>query len=239
MIALHRVSKWLGRGHTKKLVLDEIDCVFQPKTHYAILGAKGSGKTTLLQLLSGAQVPTTGWIERRAVVSSMAGLVRFGAGLTTPRQLTRRLANLYRADPLTTSHFVENFTKLGNAMDLPTRFLSLASRQKLGIALFYALPCDFYLYERVFGTKLADMKELVQQAYLQRRNESGMIFATSQPRAARLFGGRGGVLYAGKLTLYDTVEEAIDVFEQLPQVQSTVVRERPHEPPLEVDEIDE
>ena len=43
-----------------------------------------------------------------------------------------------------------------------------------------------------------------------------MILATSVPRRAEQFGGRGGILYRGKLALYETAHEAVEAFSQLP-----------------------
>lgn len=239
MLELHSVSKWVGRGQAKKLVLDRLACRFEAKTHYAILGGRGSGKTVLLNVLSGALVPTSGWVERRGIVSSTAGLVRFGAGVTTPRQLARRLANLYSAEPEAVAHFVERFSGLAGAMDWPTRFLTRGERSRLGLALFYGLPCDFYLYDRRTGTKLPDMKELVTRAYQGRREQAGVIFTTSQPKAALAFGGKGGILYKGTLTLYDTVEEAVEVFRRLEIVDQPSTQQYVDEVASDLEEIDD
>ena len=218
MIVFHSVTKELGRRGRRRIIFDNIDLVILPRSHYAILGPRGSGKTSLLQLLSGASVPSRGWIERRCTVSmaGAAGLVRYATGLTTARQLARMFASIYLADPRAVVDCVEAYSGLGRAMDIPVVSLVRHARQKLGLALFYALPCDFYLFDAILSTKLPDMKEIVDQAYMQRRSESGIIFTTSQPRAARAFGGKGGVIHGGKLSLFESVDEAIDVYHTLP-----------------------
>lgn len=223
MIVFHSVTKELGRRGRRRIIFDNVDLAILPRSHYAILGPRGSGKTSLLQLLSGTSIPTQGWIERRCTVSmpGAGGLIRHATGLTTARQLARRFASIYHADPRAVVDFVEALSGLGRAMDSPVGSLVKHARQKLGLALFYGLPCDFYLFDTFLGTKLPDMKKLVDQAYIQRRSESGMIFTTSQPRAARAFGGKGGVIHDGKLSLFDSVDEAIALYQTLPVEAST------------------
>ncbi len=217
MITLHSVTKEVGHGARRKRVVDDVSCVIPPLSHYTILGARGSGKTTLLRLLSGAQMPTEGWVERRGSVSVVGGaiLVRHGTGLTTPKHLARRLATVYHADPLAVVDFVEQFSGLGRAMDLPVSTLTRIARQKLALALFYGLPCDYYLFDSTIGTRLQDMQALIGRAFAERWQHAGMILATSNQRAARAFGGRGGIIHGGKLMLFETAEEAIDEYERL------------------------
>jgi capsular polysaccharide transport system ATP-binding protein len=227
MIVFHDVTKVLGRGAHKHTVLGNINWLLEPRSRIAILGHPGSGKTTLLHLLSGAMLPTSGWIDRQAIVSSTVPLLRFGlrSGRTT-RQLIRVLCRSYRSDPDEIASFVEPFANARDMLDIPLRHLPRAKRRCLSLALFYAFPCDYYLFERTHITRIAEMRERCAQMLQQRSKDAGMILATSRPGAALQFGGIGGVLYKGTLTFYESVGVAVSEFEKLvPPPPPTFIRE--------------
>lgn len=215
MITLHSVTKVVGRGSARRTLLDEVNWTLPPRARYAILGQRGAGKTTLVEILSGTQFPTEGWVERRAVVSSTGGLLRFAPPRGTPRQLVRRLSNVYNADDQGISEFVEVFSELEGAMDTPIRELPRLARQRLSLGLFYGFPCDYYLFDEQSGTRNVRMKEKVRSAQLQRREEAGMVLVTTSVRDAVDFGGIGGVLFQGELSFFESVEEAVVVFERI------------------------
>lgn len=217
MITFHDVTKILGRRTRERIALDGVDFFVPAKDKLVVLGVRGAGKTTFLDILSGIQLPTYGWVERRGVVSlpGWSWLLRHGSILTTPRQLARRLATAFHASPRQVAEFTEEFSGLAEGMDLPTPYLAAEARQRLGLALYYALPCDLYLYDGTFESPHPAMKARCEEAYLQRREEAGMILATHLPKVARKFGGRGAVLHQGKLKVFRTIDEAIEVHEKL------------------------
>ena len=225
MITLHSISKEVGRGHEKRLVLDDISWVIPARSHHVILGQKGAGKTTFLQVLVGMAFPTKGWIERRGVISAIGALARFGAPPTTTRQLCHRLATLYHADFKEIDGFVEKFAELEGLMDRPMTTLTSRVRQKVSLALFYGLPCDLYLFDGAFETNIAELKDWCRAAFLRRQQEASTLLVTSVPNIAREFGGRGGLFYRGKLTIFSTVEEAIAEYEALPPVDEALLSE--------------
>ncbi len=215
-IALHRVTKFVGKGRRRALVLDDVSWTMPPRRKIAILGQRGAGKSTLLEIISGAQVPTTGWVERRAVVSPVHGFVRYGTGTTTALQLAELMSVLFRTADSALARFVEQFAELEGQMNVPVRQLTRHQRQGLNVALFYGLPCDFYLFDGRFDLGSGETRTRCREAFRQRQKSAGMILTTDRPRVALDFGGSGGVLHCGKIALFETVEEAIEVFEALP-----------------------
>lgn len=235
MLILHSVTKELGRGRQKVLVLDDIDLVIPQGTRLAILGQSGSGKTTFLKILSGSLFPTSGWVERRAIVSTTESLARHGSVLTTPRQLAHRLASLYRADGDEISRFIEHFADLSAVMDVPVKLLTRKTVNDLNLALYYALPCDFYLFDQSFQSRSASLKRRASAAFQQRQKEAGTILATSSPQTALEFGGIGAILFRGRLTFFKSVIEAANIFEQL-QIEYPVTLKKPLPRKLSVEE---
>ena len=222
MIALHNVTKTVGRGDRQLLVLDDINWDIPDMSKIAVLGHRGSGKTTLLELISGAQTPTRGWVQRRAVVSARPGLTRHATKLTTPRTLISHLSVLYRADAQELARFVEEFGDLHDVMDVAISRLTGLIRQRIDLSLFYGLPCDFYLFDNKVHLGAIDLRDRAQAVFQQRREQAGMILFTSVPRQARDFGGTGALLHRGKVFIFEQLEDAISAYEYLPPDDPTI-----------------
>lgn len=215
MLRLHEVTKFVGRGTRRRLILDAISWEIPPRAKIAILAHPGSGKTTFLNALSGGRMPTSGWIERRGIVSPLSSLSRQGGPLTTPRQLIARLAPFFNYEPTDMVDFIERFAGLQGRMDSPLQNLNPVTTQALNLALFYGIPCDYYLIDQRINLGPREIRARVWEAYLQRRRHAGFIMATSLAKEARKVGGAGAILHRGKIVMFDTVEDAIEVFSQI------------------------
>jgi capsular polysaccharide transport system ATP-binding protein len=235
MLALHDVSKVVGHGVRRRLVLDNISWEIPPRAKIAILGHVGSGKSELLALLSGAEVPTTGWVERRAVVLPTFAFLRHGRGPTTPRQLIRRLSPLFRYDPEELSTFVSSIANLRRDMDIPISKLTPGVRSKLNVALTYGVPCDFYLFNKRISFGPPEMRGAARKAFELRCEHAGVILATNIVKEARDLGGAGAVLHRGKIVLFDDVEEAIELFARIKPDDPIVERDQGEDPDDEPD----
>ena len=214
MIVLKAVTKVAWRGRARRLILDRIDATFESGVHYAILGGRGSGKSTLLRLLGDLQKPTKGSITRFGTVSLPMGY-SVNAGDKTGRQLVHLVSDLYGSDTRAVLDFVAQFSELDDALELPLSALEVEARARLFYSLGYAIPVDFYLFDGIMATGDASFQARCRSAFESRRRTAGTIFATRDPRQAKAYGERGGVLHGGRLFLYDSVDEAIDVFEGL------------------------
>ena len=190
MLALHNVSKVVGHGTRRRLVLDNISWEIPPRAKIAVLGHVGSGESVLLALLSGADVPTTGWVERRGVVSPTFAFSRQGKGPTTPRQLIGRLSTLFRYDPVELATFVGSIAHLRRDMDIPISKLTPSIRNKLNVALTYGVPCDYYLFNRRIGFGPPEMQQAARKAFELRCEHAGVILATNIVKEARAWAVR-------------------------------------------------
>lgn len=235
MLALHDVSMIVGRGAKQRVVLDNISWEIAPRAKIAILGHVGSDKSLLLALLAGAEVPTSGWVERRVVVSPTSALLRHGRGATTPRQLIGRLAALFRYDPRELATFVGYLADLRRDMDVPIRNLAAAVRNKLSVALTYGVPCDYYLFDKRIPFGPPEMQALARKAFERRCETAGVILATNAVKEARKLGGSGAILHRGRIVLFDDVDEAIELFSRIKPDAPVVERDRAEDP---VDEPD-
>jgi capsular polysaccharide transport system ATP-binding protein len=167
-------------------------------------------------MINGTIFPTKGWVERKGSIA-FSRIMQGRSGLDrTPRQIANRIAMLYRTDPDEVVQFVGDFAKMKHLMDF--RIAELPKNYQLGfnIALFYAIPFDFYLFDGSTFPKKGDLSERCREALEMRRQEATVIFATSDARAALQFGGTAALLYNGALTHYDSVKDAVAVYRRLP-----------------------
>jgi capsular polysaccharide transport system ATP-binding protein len=134
--------------------------------------------------------------------------------------------------------FVNEFAELGAAMDVPIKYLAPKAVQVLNLALFYGVPCDYYLFDQRITIGPRDIQGRALEAFSQRCEHAGVIMTTSLPKEARKLGGSGAILHRGKITFFEDVEDAIEVFSTIPpDVQPTNIRWRAEEP-AEEPEID-
>jgi capsular polysaccharide transport system ATP-binding protein len=219
LIALHSVSKELGRGRLRKLVLDNISWVIPPRGRYIILGQKGSGKTTLLNIISGSRIPTSGWVERHATICPGPSLAR-ALSAKTPRHVAAQLARLYRVAADDVVNFAVEFAGMNGAMDVPITSLPNSMRRRFGYALIYAIPFDLYLFDGSIGPQRGRFARACRQAFDARCKQAGMILLTSTPKVAERFDGTGGILHNGRIEFFPTVSEAASMFSALPRTAS-------------------
>jgi len=219
LIALHSVSKELGRGNLRKLVLNGISWEIPARTRVVILGQRGAGKSTLLQVISGARFPTSGWVERKGSICSISGLMHARGAALTSRQLALRLARLYHVNPDEIIRFVGQFAEMEEFVDMPVKMLPKSIRQRLNYALAYAIPFDFYLFDGAIGGRKGEFGERCQTAFEMRSREAGVILTTSSPKLAEKFDGLAGILHHGRVHFFPTVDKALSVFKALPPPQ--------------------
>src|ERR1700677_4530132 len=118
MIQLNKVFKFYRtEGHTK-IVLDHVSAVFDSSRSYGLLGVNGAGKTTTLRLIAGTELPNSGTVRRSVRVSWPLG---FGGGFhytMTGRENVCFAARVYDADIRKVIDFVEDFSEIGEYMDV-------------------------------------------------------------------------------------------------------------------------
>lgn len=240
MIILSSVSKELGQGRFKTVVLEDINWTIRRRSQTVILGQRNSGTAVLLDIMAGLALPTRGWVERRASVSPPGGYLRY-ARSGTLRHLVQRLSQFYGADPHDIIEFTTSAMRRDDILDIPVSQLPNTIRQQLNMALIYAIPCDFYLFNgTIDGGRASEFRAFCRQAFALRSKQAGTIVTASSSRLAAELGAGAtvGVLFRGKLTLYEHCEDAIAVFDSLPPEPAVGSEElvRP-EPVQEEDEI--
>jgi len=209
MIHLDRVSKIFSLNGRRKVVADTIDVVFPTGAVIGLLGRNGAGKTTLMNLIAGNLEPTSGQILYDGTISYPVGFAGSFHGDLTGAQNARFVARIYGIDTESLLDFVQDFAELGPHFHLPVRSYSAGMKSRLAFGISMGIPFDFYLIDEVTSVGDAAFREKSRAVFLDRMNRAGALFCSHSMPMVKELCDMGAVLEAGKLTLYDDVEEAV------------------------------
>ncbi|MGB3739649.1 MAG: ATP-binding cassette domain-containing protein, partial [Pontixanthobacter sp.] len=135
MIRARGLTKTYPTRFGTKIVLDGVDLDLAMGERLGILGRNGAGKSTMVRLLSGAERPTAGTVERRMSVSwPLAFGGAFQPNLTGIDNI-RFITNIYAQDFDRNLAFVEDFAELGPYLHEPVRTYSSGMRARLAFAI--------------------------------------------------------------------------------------------------------
>lgn len=215
MIELREISKSYRLGSGRHVVLDSVSAVFPTGKSVGILGVNGAGKSTLLRIIGGVEPPDHGTVTKDVRVSWPMG---FSGGFSpnmTGRQGARFVARIYGEAPRAVERFARDFAELGPYFDMPIRTYSSGMRARLAFAISFAVEFDCYLVDEVIATGDARFSKKYRREFHERASDASVILVSHNPEAIRAECDFAAVLTKGSLTLYETVDEAMDVYEQL------------------------
>ncbi|WP_417582443.1 ABC transporter ATP-binding protein [Nitrincola sp.] len=144
------------------------DVSFQLKRGDAVglIGHNGAGKSTLLRTMAGIYSPTSGNVIRQGRVATMLEL---GAGmdmeLSGYDNITRMCLLMGESHTAIRQHLseIENFTQLGNFLQMPVRTYSSGMLARLVFAIATSTRPDILLVDEVFGLGDAEFQIHAQQ----------------------------------------------------------------------------
>ena len=215
MIELRDISKSYRLESGRNTVLDSVSAVFPTGKSVGILGVNGAGKSTLLRIIGGVEPPDRGTVLRDVRVSWPMG---FSGGFSpnmTGRQGARFVARIYGEAPRAVERFSRDFAELGPYFDMPIRTYSSGMRARLAFAISFAVEFDCYLVDEVIAAGDARFSKKYRREFKERARNASVILVSHNPEAIRAECDFAAVLTKGSLTLYESVDEAMDVYEQL------------------------
>jgi capsular polysaccharide transport system ATP-binding protein len=210
MIELRNLCKSYRTRKGIKTVLNQVNAVFRPGQNIGILGRNGAGKSTLLRLIGGAEMPTSGKILRGASISWPIGFSGGFHGSLTGRENLRFISRIYNADIGKVTAFVEDFSELGEYLDMPISTYSSGMKSKLAFGLSMAIDFDFYLIDEVTAVGDESFKAKSKAEFARRRDHSTLIVVSHNVATIREYCNIAAVLDGGQLTMYDQVKPAIE-----------------------------
>ena len=212
MIAVENISKSYSTRFGPRTILDNVNFRLERGRNIGILGQNGAGKSTLIRLISGAEKPTSGNIQREMSVSwPLAFGGAFQANLTGLDNL-KFVCRVYGVDYKPLIPFVEDFTELGIYFREPVVHYSNGMLTRLAFALFMAIEFDCFLIDEAMVVGDARFHEKCHIELFQKRKDRAFILVTHDANAIKLYCEKASVLQDGKLYPFDTVDEAYDFY---------------------------
>jgi len=209
MLEFENVSKSFWTGRQRKVILDRASFRVELGNSMGILARNGTGKTTIINMMAGLEKPDEGQIRKGCRVSFPLGFMGGVANQHTARENARFIARLYGLDP----DYVEAFSRwvcgLDEYFDMPLSTYSSGMRSRFSFSLLLALEFDIYLIdEGMPGTADVEFNRKAGTILRDRLANSTVIVVSHQASTLERFCRSGAVLRDGRLTMYDTLEEA-------------------------------
>jgi len=214
LIDLKDINKHYFSKGIRKQVLKDINFSFNPGRNYAFMGMNGTGKSTLIRLLSGAELPDSGSIFREGKVSWPMGFSGGFNGTMSGIENIKFVARIYGHDPIKIISYVEEFSELGNSINLPIKTYSRGMRARLAFGVCLAIDFDCYLVDEVIAVGDARFKMKSKKAFKAKFNQSFLIVATHSPQIVKEFCDCGILFRNGKLEYFDTAEGLINAYKK-------------------------
>ncbi|RMH39576.1 MAG: ABC transporter ATP-binding protein [Deltaproteobacteria bacterium] len=212
MIELRGVTKIYRTPFGPNVVLDELTARFPPKTAVGILGRNGAGKSTLLRIIGGAELPDAGSVIRRGLISWPIGFQGGFNGSLTGEENCRFVARIYGQCVDRVVDETRAFADLGNYFFMPVRTYSSGMRARLAFGLSMAIDFDAYLVDEVTAVGDQRFRRRCQEAFAARRERAALIMVSHRVETLKEYCSRCAVLQNGRLVMFDSVEEAADVY---------------------------
>lgn len=212
MISLTRVGKTYGTRLGPRAVLHDINLQIPRGQHLGILGRNGAGKSTLIRLISGAELPTCGEVQRTMSVSWPLAFGGAFQGALTGLDNLRFICRVYGADPRDKIGFVEEFSELGLYLREPVRSYSAGMQARLAFAISMIVEFDCFLIDEVVAVGDARFQTKCHVELFEKRKDRAMIFVSHDPGYIRAHCDRASVLLDGELNHFNSVDEAQDFY---------------------------
>jgi capsular polysaccharide transport system ATP-binding protein len=212
MISLSAVGKTYGTRLGPRDVLRDINLQIPRGQHLGILGRNGAGKSTLIRLISGAELPTCGEIQRTMSVSWPLAFGGAFQGSLTGLDNLRFICRVYGADPGDKIGFVEEFSELGLYLREPVRSYSSGMRARLAFAISMIVEFDCFLIDEVVAVGDARFQKKCHVELFEKRKDRAMIFVSHDPGYIRAHCDMAAVLLDGELNHFDNVDEAQEFY---------------------------
>ena len=125
------------------------------------------------------------------------------------------VARIYGESVKRVTDFVEDFAEIGAYMDVPFKTYSSGMAQRLAFGLSMAIDFEVFLIDEVTAVGDARFQKRCNEEFAKRRARSNVIMVSHSPGTLMEYCNRGVVLAHGKLHIYSSVEDAIELYKQL------------------------
>jgi capsular polysaccharide transport system ATP-binding protein len=214
MIEFKNVSKSYWTGKQRKVILDNASFRIDPGNSLGILAPNGSGKTTVINMMAGLEKPDEGEIVKTSRVSFPLGFMGGVVSRLSAKENARYVAKLYGLDP----DYIEAYTRwlcgLEEYYDFPVGTYSSGMRARFSFSLLLALEFDIYLIdEGMPQTTDAEFNRKAGDVLKERLENATVVIVSHQAKTLEKFARSAAVLRDGQLYMFDTLEEAKQLYD--------------------------
>jgi capsular polysaccharide transport system ATP-binding protein len=214
MLEFENVSKSFWTGIQRKVILDRVSFRVELGNSLGILAPNGTGKTTLINMMAGLEKPDEGVIRRESRISFPLGFMGGVVSRVSAVENSRYIARLYGLDPDYVEAFCRWLCNLGEYFDQPLGTYSSGMRARFSFALMLALDFDIYLIDEGMPSSTdADFNRKAGEILRERLRTTTVIIVSHQPQVLEKFARQAAVLMDGKLHMFDTLEEAKQLYD--------------------------
>ncbi|WP_284166113.1 ATP-binding cassette domain-containing protein [Frigidibacter sp. SD6-1] len=215
MLEFVNVSKSFWTGQRRKVILDQASFKVELGNSLGILAANGTGKTTIVSMMAGLEKPDEGYVRKTCRVSFPLGFMGGVANGHSARENARYIAGLYGLDPDYVEAFCRWVCGLEEYFDMPLSTYSAGMKSRFTFSLLLALEFDIYLIdEGMPSTADVEFNHKAGSILKERLEKATVIVVSHQVSTLERFCRSGAVLKDGRLTFYETLEEARWHYEQ-------------------------
>ena len=214
MLEFRNVSKSFWTGVQRKVILDRASFRVERGQSLGILAPNGTGKTTLVKMMAGLEKPDEGEIIRAGRISFplgfMGGLISKHSG----RENSRYIARLYSLDPDYVEAFCRWLCDIDEYWDMPVGTYSSGMRGRLSFALLLALDFDMYLIDEGMPANTdAEFNRKAGTLLQERLAKTSIVIVSHQAETLEKYAKSAAVLRNGQLYMFDTLEEARQLYD--------------------------
>ncbi|PVA05239.1 ABC transporter ATP-binding protein [Thalassorhabdomicrobium marinisediminis] len=214
MLEFVNVSKSFWTGTQRKVILDRASFRVELGNSLGILAPNGTGKTTIINMMAGLEKPDEGEIIRQSRISFPLGFMGGVVSRHTARENCRYIARLYGLDPDYVEAFCRWMAGINEYFDMPVGTYSQGMRARFTFSLMLALDFDIYLIdEGMPQTTDAEFNCKAGEVLKERLETTTVIIVSHQAKTLERFARSAAVLKDGKLVMFDTLEEAKQLYD--------------------------
>ena len=214
MLEFENVSKSFWTGTQRKVILDRVSFRVELGNSLGILAPNGTGKTTLINMMAGLEKPDEGSIYKGCKVSFPLGFMGGVVPRHTAKENARYIARLYGLDPDYIEAFCRWMIDIKEYFDQPVGTYSQGMRARFTFALMLALDFDIYLIdEGMPQTTDVEFNRKAGEILRERLESTTVIIVSHQAATLERFAKSAAVLRDGHLHMFETLEEAKQLYD--------------------------
>ena len=215
MIRLTNVCKDYPTRAGLRRVLHNISLTIHPGERVGILGRNGAGKSTLIRLISGAEPPSLGTVERHMAVSWPLAFTGGFQGSLTGADNLRFICRIYGVDFKPRLQFVKDFSELGMYLNEPVSTYSSGMRARLAFAISMTIDFDCYLIDEVMAVGDQRFRDRCRVELFEKRHDKAMLIVSHSHRYLKNTCHRFLLIEGGRLEEHQEFEEVYFRYKQL------------------------